>query len=68
MTSLGENLTDEQVEVMLHEADIDGDGQINYEEFVKVMLAKKVHRASGIVAAWVLLDQIRVTKLRTLFG
>ncbi|XP_004308824.1 PREDICTED: calmodulin-3-like [Fragaria vesca subsp. vesca] len=41
MTSLGENLMDEQVEVMLHEADIDGDGQINYEEFVKVMLAKK---------------------------
>jgi len=25
---------------MIREADIDGDGQINYEEFVKVMMAK----------------------------
>lgn len=29
-----------QVDEMLREADIDGDGQINYEEFVKVMMAK----------------------------
>ena len=25
---------------MLREADIDGDGQINYEEFVKMMMSK----------------------------
>jgi len=25
---------------MIREADIDGDGQINYEEFVKMMMAK----------------------------
>jgi hypothetical protein len=25
---------------MIREADVDGDGQINYEEFVKVMMAK----------------------------
>lgn len=31
MTNLGEKLTDAEVEEMLREADIDGDGQINYE-------------------------------------
>lgn len=36
MTNLGEKLTDEEVDEMIREADIDGDGQINYEEFVKV--------------------------------
>ena len=40
MTNLGEKLTDEEVDEMIREADIDGDGQINYEEFVKVMMAK----------------------------
>merc|ERR1711879_401121 len=40
MTTLGEKLTDEEVDEMIRGADIDGDGQINYEEFVKVMMAK----------------------------
>ncbi|KAL6530619.1 translation elongation factor EF1B gamma [Orobanche minor] len=40
MTNLGEKLTDEEVDEMIREADVDGDGQINYEEFVKVMMAK----------------------------
>jgi len=34
MTNLGEKLIDEEVDEMIREADIDGDGQINYEEFV----------------------------------
>ncbi|KZV55146.1 calmodulin 1 [Dorcoceras hygrometricum] len=41
MTNLGKKLTADGVNEMIREADVDGDGQINYEEFVKVMMAKK---------------------------
>ena len=30
-TNFGQNLTDEDVDEMIREADIDGDGQVNYE-------------------------------------
>ena len=40
MLNLGERLTEEEVEEMIREADTDGDGQVNYEEFVKMMLSK----------------------------
>ncbi|PWA15715.1 calmodulin-7 [Artemisia annua] len=40
MTNLGEKLTDEEVDEMIREVDVDGDRQINYEEFVKIMMAK----------------------------
>eukprot|EP01026_Neomeris_dumetosa_P037565 TRINITY_DN30455_c0_g1_i1.p4 TRINITY_DN30455_c0_g1~~TRINITY_DN30455_c0_g1_i1.p4 ORF type:complete len:150 (-),score=34.44 TRINITY_DN30455_c0_g1_i1:512-961(-) len=40
MTNLGEKLSDEEVDEMIKEADVDGDGQVNYEEFVKMMIAK----------------------------
>ena len=40
MTNLGEKLTDEEVDEMIREADVDGDGEVNYEEFVKMMMAK----------------------------
>jgi hypothetical protein len=36
MTNLGEKLADEEVDEMIREADIDGDGRISYEEFVKM--------------------------------
>ncbi|BFZ07237.1 hypothetical protein BsWGS_10276 [Bradybaena similaris] len=37
MTSMGEPLTDEEVDKMMDEADINGDGKVNYEEFVRMM-------------------------------
>jgi calmodulin len=40
MINLGEKLTDEEVNQMIQEADINGDGQVDYEEFVKMMMAK----------------------------
>ena len=40
MTSLGENISQDEVEEMIKEADLDGDGYINYEEFVRMILNK----------------------------
>ena len=39
MTNLGEKLSDEEVDEMIREADLDGDGQINHKEFVKMMMS-----------------------------
>ncbi|GER25471.1 calmodulin [Striga asiatica] len=38
MINLGEKLSDEEAEQMIREADLDGDGQVNYDEFVKMMI------------------------------
>lgn len=38
--NLGEKFTDEEVDEMIREADVGGDGKTNYEEFVKMMMAK----------------------------
>ncbi|XP_066140682.1 calmodulin-like isoform X2 [Euwallacea fornicatus] len=40
MTSLGERLSEEEVDDMIKEADLDGDGQVNYEEFVSILTSK----------------------------
>ncbi|XP_071502886.1 neo-calmodulin-like [Diadema antillarum] len=37
MTSLGEKLTDAEVDEMIREADVRSDGRINYEEFVQMV-------------------------------
>ncbi|XP_033736475.1 calmodulin-A-like isoform X1 [Pecten maximus] len=37
MTNLGEKMDDDEVEEMIKEADLDGDGRINYSEFVAMM-------------------------------
>ena len=41
MTNLGEKLSEEEVEEMLQEAVIDTDGNINYNDFIKMMMAAK---------------------------
>jgi calmodulin len=40
LTNLGEKLRDEEVDEVIREADVDGGGQINYEEFFDIMMAK----------------------------
>eukprot|EP00092_Neocalanus_flemingeri_P009563 GFUD01010292.1.p1 GENE.GFUD01010292.1~~GFUD01010292.1.p1 ORF type:complete len:147 (+),score=53.06 GFUD01010292.1:58-498(+) len=40
MTNLGGKLTDEEVDDMIREADINKDGQVDYEEFVNLMISK----------------------------
>eukprot|EP01012_Entosiphon_sulcatum_P041095 TRINITY_DN54888_c0_g1_i1.p1 TRINITY_DN54888_c0_g1~~TRINITY_DN54888_c0_g1_i1.p1 ORF type:complete len:153 (+),score=32.74 TRINITY_DN54888_c0_g1_i1:58-516(+) len=37
MTSLGERMTDEDIQEMMHEADLDGDGYLNFDEFSRMM-------------------------------
>ena len=37
MMNLGEKLNDEEIEYLIDDVDIDGDGQINYEEFYIMM-------------------------------
>ena len=40
MEMLGEKLTDAEVDEMIHDADVDGDGQINYFDFIDMMMSK----------------------------
>ena len=37
MLNLGEKLLEEEIEYLINDIDIDGDGQINYEEFYLMM-------------------------------
>ena len=38
--TFGETLSDKEIEEIISEADVDGDGYINYEEFVRMMTTK----------------------------
>ena len=40
MENLGENMEKEEIDSLINEIDIDGDGQINYEEFYNMMCTK----------------------------
>ncbi|KAJ1385137.1 EF-Hand 1, calcium-binding site [Sesbania bispinosa] len=39
LRSIGEKVTEEELEQMIKEADLDGDGLLDYEDFVRMMLA-----------------------------
>jgi len=41
MHNLGEEIAEDEVDLMIREADIDNDGQIDYEEFVKMIKTGK---------------------------
>ena len=41
MASLGEELTEQEIDEMMSDADTDGDGQVNFEEFSRMMKHKK---------------------------
>jgi calmodulin len=36
----GEHLSEDEIELLIKEADVDGDGQISFTEFAKVMMAE----------------------------
>jgi len=40
MTNLGERLTNEELTLMIKEADLDGDNEISFEEFKKMILGR----------------------------
>jgi Ca2+-binding EF-hand superfamily protein len=40
MTNLGEKLSDEEILEMINEADLDGDGYLNYQEFYNMMTVR----------------------------
>ncbi|CAG5128992.1 unnamed protein product, partial [Candidula unifasciata] len=40
MTSCGEPMTDDEVDKMIEEADVDEDGRVNYQEFVRMMASR----------------------------
>jgi len=41
LTALGEKLTDEEIGEMMEEADLDKDGGLKYDEFVKIMMTEE---------------------------
>jgi calmodulin len=40
MTTLGDKLSEDEINTMIREADIDNNGNINYEEFVRSMMTR----------------------------
>merc|ERR1719474_630371 len=58
MLKLGEKLTIEETEEMIYEADLDGDGNVNYEEFVTILFkrphnteAEKRERSKSVISS-----------------
>ena len=49
MASLGETLTDEEVEMMIDEADVDGDGQISYKVSSFLLLSTTTEKRNNSI-------------------
>jgi len=45
---LGENMTDEELQEMITKADLDGDGEVNEEEFMRIMTYKHSFKAETL--------------------
>ena len=45
---LGENMTDEELQEMINKADLDGDGEVNEEEFMRIMTYKHSFKAEPL--------------------
>ncbi|KAG2220656.1 hypothetical protein INT45_008199, partial [Circinella minor] len=43
LLNFGETVTEDDIQRMLRSADVDGDGMINYEEFVKILTPSRVN-------------------------
>ena len=41
MHALGDKISDDDVSTLIAAADKDGDGKVNYEEFIKMMVANE---------------------------
>ncbi|XP_078313151.1 neo-calmodulin-like isoform X2 [Crassostrea virginica] len=41
MTNMGEKMTEEHIDGMISEIDSDGDGKINFEEFIRLVISRK---------------------------
>jgi len=41
LTTIGDVLEEEEIDELIRQADVDGDGQVNYEEFVTRMMSKQ---------------------------
>ena len=48
MMNLGEQLSEDEIECLIDDVDIDGDGQINYEEFYIMMTSSGKQRQQQI--------------------
>merc|ERR1712182_92392 len=53
---LGERLTDAEIQEMITEADRDGDGEINEEEFLRIMKKTNLFCVPAATERWLYLD------------